>query len=232
MRYALDAVLLCVFLLFTFIGVRRGFVRSAVHFLGSVLSALLASALGGAVAQWVYDGLFRQALVEKVEESVSSLGGQDAAAAIQGFFSGLPDFLVRALEEAGVTVSSLAGALSAQSGRAAEAVADALSPVFVGFLKVLAVIVLFFLFMMLVRLAADLLGRVFHLPLLRQLNGILGGVFGFLLALVSAWVAVSALQVFAPMLASDARETVQQALAASMLAGFLVKSNPFGFLFR
>ncbi len=232
MNYALDLVLLGVFLLFTAVGVKRGFVRSAAHFLGSVISAFLASALGGAAAQWVFDTLFRNALVERINESIASLGGGDITAAAKSFFSSLPDFLVRALEEAGVTASTLEGTLTTKTGEAAELVADSLAPVFVGFLKVLAVIVLFLLFMMLVRILADLLSGVFHLPILRQLNGLLGGVFGFLLALVSIWVLISAVQVFTPMLAEDSREAVQTSLDRSVLAGILVGSNPLGVMFR
>lgn len=232
MNYALDLVLLCVFLLFTALGVKRGFIRSAAHFLGSVIAAFLASALGGAAAQWVFDAFFRDALVEKIGTSMASWGGKDAAAAVQGMLSSLPDFLVRALEEAGVTASTLQGSLATKSGEAAELIADSLAPVFVGFLKVLAVIVLFLLFMMVVRALADLLGAAFHLPVLRQLDGLLGGVFGFLLALVSVWVLVAAIQVFTPMLAEDARLGVQQTLSRSVLAGILVKSDPLGAMFR
>ena len=158
--------------------------------------------------------------------------GGDLAAAAQGFLSSLPDFVLRALESAGITVSSITGGLESQTGQAAEVVADALSPVFVGFLKVLAVIVLYLLFMMVVRALADLLSGVFHLPLLRQVNGLLGGVFGLLLACVSLWVVLAAVQVFLPMLAQDTQTKIQTLLDQSYLAGFLVNSNPLGFLFR
>lgn len=231
MNYALDIVLLCVFLLFVAVGVRRGFIRSAAHFLGSVIAAFLASALGGAAAKWVFDVLFRDALVEKIGASIGSLGGNNAAAGIQEVLGSLPDFLVRALEAAGITSASLEGMLATKTGEAAELIADSLSPVLVGFLKVLAVIVLFLLFMMVVRFLADLLGRAFRLPILRQLNGLLGGVFGFLLALVAVWVIVSAVQVFLPMFTSEARQSVEEALNHSILAGLLVKSNPLGAMF-
>lgn len=231
-QFALDGILLVLFLLFLLVGVRRGFIRSAAHFLGAVLSACLAGALGGLAAQWLFDSFFRGALVEKIQESISTLGAGDLAAAAQGFLSSLPDFVLRALESAGITVSSITGGLESQTGQAAEVVADALSPVFVGFLKVLAVIVLYLLFMMVVRALADLLSGVFHLPLLRQVNGLLGGVFGLLLACVSLWVVLAAVQVFLPMLALETQTKIQTLLDQSYLAGFLVNSNPLGFLFR
>lgn len=232
MNMILDIGLLCVFLFFILIGIKRGFIRSAVHFLGAVIAAFLASALGGAAAKWVFDTLFREALVSKIGETILSLGGQGAAAAAEETISSLPDFIQRALEEAGITVGSLQGMLASKTGEAAELIADALSPVFVSFLKVLAVIVLFMLFTMLVRVLANLVASVFRLPVLRQLDGLLGGVFGFLLALVAMWILVSAVQVFIPMLAAGARADLEEALDHSLLAGLLIKSNPMGTMFR
>ncbi len=231
MNYTLDLVILCALVLFTALGIRRGFIKSAAHFLGSVIAAFLASALGGAAAKWVFDVMFRNALVEKISESIASLGAGDMGAALNGMFSSLPDFLVRALEDAGITANTLEGVLAHGSGQAAELIADSLAPVFIGFLKVLAVIVLYLLFMMAVRALADVLSGLFHLPLLRQLNGVLGGVFGFLLALVTIWIAVSAIQVFTPMLEAETQADIKLAMNRSLIAGALVRMNPLGAMF-
>lgn len=232
MNYTLDIVLLCVFLLFTALGIRRGFIKSAVHFLGSVIAALLASVLGGAAAQWAFNVLFRDALVEKIGASISSMGTGNITVALEQVLSSLPDFIVRALEDGGVTVNSLEGVLAAQSGRAAELIADSLAPVFVGFLKVLTVIILFLLLMILVRVLADLISGLFHLPILRQLDGLLGGVFGFLLALVSVWILISAVEVFTPMLTAEAQSDLESALNGSILAGPIIRMDPLGMMFR
>ena len=231
-HFALDGILLVFFLLFLLVGVRRGFIRSAAHFLGAVLSACLAGALGGLAAQWLFDSFFRGALVEKIQESISTLGAGDLAAAAQGFLSSLPDFVLRALESAGITVSSITGGLESQTGQAADLIVSALSPVFVGFLKVLAVIVLFCLFMIVVRLAANLLSAAFQLPLLNGVNALLGGVFGLLLAVVSIWICLAAVQVFTPMLSADTQAQIETALRESTVAGWVVNWNPLGVMFQ
>ena len=109
---------------------------------------------------------------------------------------------------------------------------DYLSPVFVNFLKVLAVIVLFFLFMTIVRLLAALVGDILRLPILKEVDGLLGGVFGFLLAMVSVWVVVAGVMVFMPMLDSGAQQQVQEALDGSLLTGVLVNMNPLRGMFQ
>ena len=232
MNIMLDLVILCVFVLFTVIGVRRGLVKSAAHFLGSILAAFFASALGGAVANFAFKTLFRDALVKRISESLSSLGAGSMFSAIENVLSSLPDFIVRALQQAGITANSLEGVVANRSGQAAELIADSLSPVFISFLKVLAVIVLFALFMILVRVLADMVAGVFRLPMLRQFNSALGGLFGFLLALVSVWIAVSAIQVFTPMLAAEAQTDVELMLDRSVLAGLIIRMNPLGAMFR
>lgn len=231
MNYALDLIFLCVLLLFTIVGVRRGFIRSAFHFLGTVIAAFLASVLGGIVAQWVFDAMFRDALVNRINEGLTEIGTGGVELALQNVLSSLPDFLTRALKDAGVTVNSLQGILAHSSAEAAEVITDSLTPIFVSYLKVLAVIVLFFLFVLLVRPLSQIVAEIFRLPLLRQVDGLLGGVFGFLLALVALWVAVSALQVFLPMLTGSAQADVQSALDHSILAGALIRINPLSIMF-
>ena len=220
MGYTLDIVLVAVCVVFVAIGAHRGFIRSAAHFLGAVVAASLAGLLGGAAAQWVFDTLFRPGLVERIGESLASLGSGDTYTAVQGVFASLPDFILRALEQAGVTAASVTEALAGQSGQAADLIADALAPVFVGFLKVLAVIVLFCLFMIVVRIVANLLATVFHLPILRAV------------AVISIWIVLAAVQVFTPMLAADTQAQVETALRQSYLAGLVVNWNPLGIMFQ
>lgn len=232
MGYALDLIIVVVCVLFVAIGAHRGFIRSAAHFLGAVIAASFAGLLGGPVAQWLFDTLFRPALVERIGESLTELGNGDTYTMVQGVFASLPDFLIRALESGGVTAASVTEAMAAQSGQAADLIASALAPVFVGFLKVLVVIVLFCLFMVLVRVLSNLLATAFRLPILNAVDGLLGGVFGLFLAVVSIWIVLAAIHVFTPMLAADAQVQVETALRQSYLTGLVVHWNPLGIMFQ
>ncbi|ANU54473.1 CvpA family protein [Acutalibacter muris] len=231
MGYILDGIILLICLICVLVGVKKGFIHSVVRFLGAVIAALLASTLGGTLAQWLFDTMFRGAMVEKINSSLQALGSENAAAAAGQVLASLPDFLVRALEEAGVTLETVSHAINSQTSGAAGMVVDYLSPVFVNFLKVLAVIVLFFLFTTLARLLAALISDLLRLPILRELDGVLGGAFGFLLALVSVWVVVAGATVFMPMLDSSSQQQVQAALDSSLLTGTLVNMNPLGGMF-
>lgn len=231
MNYVLDLVLFGIFVLFVAMGVFRGFIRSAIHFLGSIIAACLSAVLGGMAAQWLFDSMFRGALVERVQESLNMLGTSDALSSVDNLLASLPDFIVRALQDAGVTASSISGSIVSGSSAAAERIADLLAPTFVGFLKVLAVIVIFALLMVVVRILAEVLSHVLRLPVLGQLDSILGGVCGFLLALVLVWVMLAAAQVFVPMLDASTQSQIHQALEDSIVAGIFVNINPLGHMF-
>ena len=231
MNYVLDLVLFGVFVLFVAMGVFRGFIRSAIHFLGSIIAACLSAVLGGMAAQWLFDSMFRGALVERVQESLNMLGTSDALSSVDNLLASLPDFIVRALQDAGVTASSISGSIVSGSSAAAERIADLLAPTFVGFLKVLAVIVIFALLMVVVRILAEVLSHVLRLPVLGQLDSILGGVCGFLLALVLVWVMLAAAQVFVPMLDASTQSQIHQALEDSIVAGIFLNKKPPGHMF-
>lgn len=231
MGYFLDGIIVAVCLVCVMVGIRRGFIRSIVHFLGSIVAVCLSSILGGILAKWLFDTMFREAMVDKINTSLQGLGAENAAQAAEQILAQLPDFIVRALEDAGVTAAAISGGITAQSSQAAGMITDYLAPVFIGFLKVLAVIVLFFLFMTLVRVLASAVGHMLHLPVLSQVDGLLGGVFGFLLALVGVWVVIAGVLVFTPMLDSTAQQQIDSALDSSIIAGIFVNMNPLKGIF-
>ena len=63
MNFALDILLVCIVIVFVIVGVKRGFIKSAAHFLGAIAAACLSAALGGMAAQWLYDTLFHDCLL-------------------------------------------------------------------------------------------------------------------------------------------------------------------------
>ena len=109
MNFALDILLVCIVIVFVIVGVKRGFIKSAAHFLGAIAAACLSAALGGMAAQWLYDTLFHEALVEKISGTIGSMG---TAEAVRNVLGSLPDFIIRALEDAGITEAALKGGVA------------------------------------------------------------------------------------------------------------------------
>lgn len=232
MSWLVDGILLAVMILFVLVGVKRGFVRSAARLAGAILAAFLAAALAGPIAKWLFEWLFRQSLVEKIGETISGVGTQGLAESMGQVLGSLPDFIVRALTDAGVTVGALEGIVAHGAGEAAELVTDTLSPVFIGFIKVAVLLILFLLLMIAVRALAEVLHSVARLPLLRQVDQLLGGVCGLLLAVVVIWVALGAIRVFLPMLTESTQADMESMIGQSVIAKIITGWNPLAGLFK
>ena len=167
MNYALDGILVLVVLVFVLIGVRRGFVRSAAHFLGSGPGCPVRRRPGGA---WPPSGSLTASSASpwwKRSRRPSPPWAGEMWAWPPAASSPLCRTSSSGCWRAPASQASPSPrGWTPRQGRPPSWVADALSPVFVGFLKVLAVLVLYLLFMMLVRVLADLLAGMFQLPLL------------------------------------------------------------------
>jgi len=229
MSIALDIILIIIFLITILLGIRRGFIKSAARFIGTVIAACVAAYLAGLASEWIFNALFRDPLLEKVNESISGLTGMES---IMGVFQTLPDFIIRALESAGVTADSLMSGINAGQGQAAEIIVEMISPVFIGFIKVLTVIVLFLLLMIVVRALSNFIDSLFDLPILNVVNSALGGVFGFLIGLLVVWIVMAVLQVFTPMLSAELQTAVDSSIKTSAVASIFLGFNPFATLFR
>ena len=233
MGLVLDIIIICVIALFILVGVRRGFIRAAVRFAGVLAAAVFASILGDILATLIYDNFFREEFTRKISESISGVTGSvGASAGVSRVLDGLPDFLQRALEGAGITVDKLAAMLSTGTGDAARIISDAISPVFINMLKVLCVIVLFMILMIVVRGLKNIVAGMFNLPLLGWLNSLLGGVFGLLMSLLFIWIVLAIINVFTPMLSLEAQLTIEDTVGMSVLADRFISFNPFDGMFK
>jgi len=82
------------------------------------------------------------------------------------------------------------------------------------------------------RLIATALDAVFKLPILHQVNSLLGGVFGLLKGVVVVFLLCAALQFTLPYLAAKYPNITQQKISQSRIYEFVYVNNPIYKLFR
>lgn len=223
MGYLLDIVIICILIIAVIVGVRKGFVKSAVKFVGRILAICVSGILGGAVASWLFYTFFREPFLERVSGMLSTATqGLEA----EMIMASLPDFLQRALEGQGFTIEYLSTLLSTQQASAAELIVEAVEPVLVGILKVMCVIVLFMLLMIIVRILSDVFDRMFNLPLLGPVNGLLGGVFGLLSAMLILWIVLAIVNMFLPMTTETMQAAINGYIQETILAKIFFGFNP------
>ena len=193
MPYLLDGILIVCILLFLAIGIHRGFAKSLVGLIGTIAAVVLAVGLSGVVAQWVYSSFFQPSLMQSLQEAVGTANSQAAA---RDVLAALPDWASQLLQDNGVTVPALAGIL-AQGGEGAVITAEAvISPVMIQLLRMVAVVVLMVVFGIVVSLLARVIGQIFRLPLLRQIDSLLGAAAGLLQGVVFCVLACLVLQLW------------------------------------
>lgn len=228
LQFVLDGIVLLVIIFITLSGIRKGLIKAAADFLGAIASAVLASWLGGMLATFLYDTFFREGLYDRV---LAVAEGKTGAEAVDSMFASMPDFVVRLLQINGITKTSVSLNMGDAAKDIAQAVTSALSPVFISIIKIFALIILFILFMMIIKALASLLSGLFKLPVLAQINGLLGGVFGFLFAGVLIWVVFSLIAFLSPILDPSWQKSVESTVNSSVVTKFIMSANPFSWLF-
>lgn len=177
-------IIICIVVLFVLLGIRRGAAKTLLHFAAMLANAFISHFLGGLAAQWVYDSFIKSSVLAGLERSIAENG---VTAAAQNSLSALPDNVYRLFRTFGgmfgVAPEDLQGRL-VLSGSETEAMARTLEkPVgelTVFLLTVVCSLVLFFLLWIVFKLLIRATLHVFELPVVRQVNHLLGGVFGLL----------------------------------------------------
>ena len=223
MKYALDIAIVVVVVLFAAIGAKKGFIKACIDFVGAFVSMIAAGILSLPVAEWVYETFFHDALLEKISQAVT---GMNAADAVHAVFAGFPDVLLRGLGALGITESGVMEQVETGAMGIAEGITAQISPMLIGFVRIFALLVLFILFIVVLRAVAALLTGVCHLPVLRKLTGFFGTVFGILLAVVTIWVVLACVHAILPLLSAEMQLKMAELTTDSIVWNFLYDFNP------
>lgn len=193
MKYLVDGLLVLLFALCVYIGWRRGFIKTVSVLIALVVALLVSTTFAGPIANWVYSGKVEPAVAATLEEQFATeilpeSGEIDVA------LEKLPAFVTGLLEagEVGDGEAILGKVDTLAAGEtAAQAIMDkVITPIVLPLLEMLCSTVLFVLVYFAAMIVLRLLDLVAKLPVLKQLNGLLGVVAGVLTGAV--WVVFAA----------------------------------------
>lgn len=206
MAFVIDALLVILFALCVWLGVKRGFIKTVSGLIALVVAVLLASLLSGPIAQAVYTDAVYPTVLTTLEEYVTGEvvpTVEEADAALDN----LPGFVAALLRSAGIDSGADVVAkieVVAPGDTAARTVADVVvTPIVLPLLQMLISVVLFLLAYVAARIVLRVLDLVAKLPVLKQLNTLLGFAAGALtgalwvifvarILFVLAWLGVAA----------------------------------------
>ena len=201
MTYVLDGLLVVLFLLMVVIGHRRGFIKTVSGVLAFVAALVLSTLLAGPGSGMVYDAVVeppvREALVSQIGDNSPAAETLDAALA------DMPAFITNRLEVSGL--NSGAAILDRLNTSGGEGTVDqrildqVVEPVALPVIKAVCTLLLFLVLLIVLTILFKALDLVAKLPLLKQLNKLLGVVAGAALGLLWVFVFVAVLQLVANM---------------------------------
>ena len=218
MAYILDGAAILIFLLAIFLGFRRGFMKSVIHLAGCVVAVVAAALLSTPLAGGAYDLFLANTVEETISSKIVETDEQSVREALSGSLEQLPGPVANALESAGLgSPEQITEKLQSSLGGSADALSETIStavvrPVAVSLLRMLLFAVLFIVVMILAAIAAAAIDRVCRLPVLRQVNGVLGGVMGALQGALLVFVGVTVLTLVSLVSKNDgaiSRQTIE-----------------------
>ncbi len=226
----IDIVLIVLIAVIVILSAKKGFVASCLDTLALAISGFASYKLCAPVSQWAYDLFigdlvkteFRQAL----DDMSSTLPVRDK---IAGMLEALPETAIKLVESMGVSIDNLSGtvanAFTYNDEQLIEAVANSVGQkIMMSITQVVVFIALFILITILVRLIANFFSNNLEkVPVVGQLDTLLGGVLG----IIKAVVVLIALNVILYIVASTSEPgSSLEAIETSKIYLFLMENNP------
>ena len=225
----LDIIVALLLILFAVIGVRRGFIKSVVRLLGFVVSVVGAALVSAPIAGWLYDSFLHvqaQALVAaKVEEGVAAASAT-LAEQVESVLASLPHGVQSLLAVYGVDASGMTGNVQASDTLVETIMSGIITPLCVAVLQLVAFLVLFLVLFLIIRLLGKAIDTVFSsIPVIKQINGLLGGVLGFAEGVLVLFVLCFGLQLYMTLTGANSLITTEH-IQQTYLLEWAMNNNP------
>ena len=174
----LDGILILIFVSFIIIGRKKGFIKTALSLVATVISIIVAKEYAPAVAQWLNDNYIHEMGLNWLTDLISRNidGGAQAVA------NAIPQAISDAVASlANTSVESMVSgvATAEQIAAAAEKIYMAAEGAFIiTFINAVTFLALFIIANLILSLGVRLINTIFKLPVLKGINKLLGGIIG------------------------------------------------------
>lgn len=190
-----DIIIVSIVVLFAVIGVARGLAKTLANFVGIVVTAIIAYYLSDFLSQFLYDTFIKETIIINLEQTIQQ-NGIDYA--ISNCFEAVPQWIMGMIS----TVGGLFGTSfeDFQNGivisenltsTAAQTIERTMEPVITTIFSSLLMFVLFIIVLIIVKKLVKLVVKLFDIPIIKQINQFLGGIFGIAEGCVIVFVAVN-----------------------------------------
>mgnify|MGYP000736886591 FL=1 len=190
-----DIIIIAVFALLFFIDFKRGIAITILNVAGVALTGFLAYYISNFLASWVYTAFVQQTLTTNLQQMIDTQGINSA---IANSFSALPNWVMGMLGfflsifglDSSVYTNDFQVPNSAAAAVSAS-VENLIQPVITGMFRLVIGVVISIIIFIIIKILVKKLARVFKIPVVKQINKLLGGVLGLAEAAILVFFAVN-----------------------------------------
>lgn len=186
-----DIIIIAVFALLFFIDFKRGIAITILNVAGVALTGFLAYHISNFLASWVYTAFVQQTLTTNLQQMIDTQGINSA---IANSFSALPNWVMGMLgfflSIFGLDSSVYTNDFQVPNSAAAS-VENLIQPVITGMFRLVIGAVLSIIIFIIIKILVKKLAIVFKIPVVKQINKLLGGVLGLAEAAILVFFAVN-----------------------------------------
>lgn len=190
-----DIIIIAVFALLFFIDFKRGIAITILNVAGLALTGFLAYHISNFLASWVYTAFVQQTLTTNLQQMIDTQGINSA---IANSFSALPNWVMGMLgfflSIFGLDSSAYTNDFQVPNSAAASvsaSVENLIQPVITGMFRLVIGAVLSIIIFIIIKILVKKLAIVFKIPVVKQINKLLGGVLGLAEAAILVFFAVN-----------------------------------------
>lgn len=190
-----DIIIIAVFALLFFIDFKRGIAITILNVAGVALTSFLAYHISNFLASWVYTAFVQQTLTTNLQQMIDTQGINSA---IANSFSALPNWVMGMLgfflSIFGLDSSVYTNDFQVPNSAAAAvstSVENLIQPVITGMFRLVIGVVISIIIFIIIKILVKKLARVFKIPVVKQINKLLGGVLGLAEAAILVFFAVN-----------------------------------------
>lgn len=191
-----DIIIIAVFALLFFIDFKRGIAITILNVAGVALTGFLAYHISNFLASWVYTAFVQQILTTNLQQMIDTQGINSA---IANSFSALPNWVMGMLGfflsifglDSSVYTNDFQVPNSAAAAVSTSVVENLIQPVIIGMFRLVIGVVISIIIFIIIKILVKKLARVFKIPVVKQINKLLGGVLGLTEAAILVFFAVN-----------------------------------------
>ena len=191
-----DIIIIAVFALLFFIDFKRGIAITILNVAGVALTGFLAYHISNFLASWVYTAFVQQTLTTNLQQMIDTQGINSA---IANSFSALPNWVMGMLGfflsifglDSSVYTNDFQVPNSAAAAVSTSVVENLIQPVIIGMFRLVIGVVISIIIFIIIKILVKKLARVFKIPVVKQINELLGGVLGLAEAAILVFFAVN-----------------------------------------